>query len=333
MGAQMQFTADDDGEEAGQPGERGRLAGMQVWLDPLVRDRRVLELWPTQADGDLPLAAGLAREWSVLSPDVPSLPFPQGEVDLVLALAAAWSAGDGDLRAGWLAEIDRVCAPDAALVLALGPPPERNGDRAELLAQLRARYPTVTIIGETSFLGVSFLLEGSDDMAIAGDLAGLAAGVRRQLVVCARQAEAPWLPRESVLVPVADPGYVARLRQLTAENDELRERLLVLEEEREDREHSVRALRRDAERHLGWVTGSETAAELALAERDQAVERARAAERALADAEAALRRRSMELAALHRELARHDQGQDRDGAHGRDENGARENVPNPRTHT
>ena len=51
------------------------------------------------------------------------------------------------------------------------------------------------------------------------------------------------------------------------------------------------------------MTGSETAAELALAERDQALERARAAERALADAEAALRRRSMEVAALTRETA------------------------------
>jgi len=304
MRGQMQFTADDDGEDAGQPGERGRLAGMQVWLDPLVRDRRVLELWPTQPDGDLPLAAGLAREWSVLSPDLSSLPFPAGEIDQVLALAAGWSARDGDLRTGWLAEIDRVSAPDAALVMALGPSAERNGDRAGLVDQLRARYPVVTIIGETSFLGVSFLLEGSEDMAIAGDLAGLAAGVRRQLVVCGRQAEVPWLPRESVLVPVADPGYVARLRQLTAENDELRERLLVLEEEREGREQAIRALRRDAERHLGWVTGSETAAELALAERDQTLERARAAERALADAEAALRRRSMEVAALNRELAR-----------------------------
>ena len=148
----------------------------------------------------------------------------------MLALAAAWSARDGELRAGWLAEIDRVSAPDGALVLALGPAGGPIGD-AFAGDQLRARYPVVTVIGETSFLGVSFLLEGSEDMAIAGDLAGLAAGVRRQLVVCARQAEAPWLPRESVLVPVADPGYVARLRQLTAENDELRERLLALEEE------------------------------------------------------------------------------------------------------
>jgi hypothetical protein len=328
MGGKMQFTADNDGEDAGQPGERGRLAGMQVWLDPLVRDRRVLELWPTQPDGDLPLAAGLAREWSVLSPDLPSLPLPGGEVDLVLALAAVWSARDGDLRAGWLAEIDRVSAPDAALVLALGPPRDRNGDSAALVDQLRARYPVVTIIGETSFLGVSFLLEGSEDMAIAGDLAGLAAGVRRQLVVCGRQAEAPWLPRESVLVPVADPGYVARLRQLTAENDELRERLLVLEEERDGQDQTVRALRRDAERHLGWVTGSETAAELALAERDRTLERARAAERALADAEAALRRRSMEVAALNRELARQE-----DDVGKSDNVGKSEAVPNPRTHT
>ena len=175
-----------------------------------------------------------------------------------------------------------------------------------MLDQLRARYPIVTVIGETSFLGVSFLIEGSEDMAIAGDLAGLAAGVRRQLVVCARQAEAAWLPRESVLVPVADPGYVARLRQLTAENDELRERLLALEEEAEDRELALRGLRRDAERHLGWVAGSETAAELAVVERERALERARSAERALADAEAALRRRSMEVAALSRELARTD---------------------------
>ena len=76
-------------------------------------------------------------------------------------------------------------------------------------------------------------------MAIAGDLAGLAAGVRRQLVVCGRQADAAWLPRESVLVPVADPGYVVRLRQLTAENDELRERLLVLEEQRDDQERTL----------------------------------------------------------------------------------------------
>ena len=124
-------------------------------------------------------------------------------------------------------------ALDSVLVLALGPP---SPDRDQLLDQLRVRYPVVTIIGETSFLGVSFLLDGSDDMAIAGDLAGLAAGVRRQLVVCGRQADAAALPRESVLVPVADPGYVVRLRQLTAENDELRERLLVLEEQREEQD-------------------------------------------------------------------------------------------------
>jgi hypothetical protein len=320
----MQVAADDDGEDAGQPGERGRLAGVQVWLDPLVRERRVLELWPTQPEGDLPLAAGLAREWSVLSPDLSSLPFPPGEIDLVLALAAAWSARDGELRAGWLAEIDRVSAADGALVLSLGQP---GPDRTELLDQLRARYAIVTIIGETSFLGVSFLIEGSEDMAIAGDLAGLTAGVRRQLAVCARQPEAAWLPRESVLVPVADPGYVARLRQLTAENDELRERLLALEEEAEERELALRGLRRDAERHLGWVAGSETAAELAVVERDRALERARSAERALADAEAALRRRSMEVAALSRELVR------KDAPERGPEPTLPKGVPKPRTHT
>jgi hypothetical protein len=327
MNGEMQFAADDDGEDAGQPGERGRLAGLQVWLDPLVRERRVLELWPTQPEGDLPLAAGLAREWSVLAPEVPSLPFPPGEIDLVLALAAPWSARDGELQTGWLAEIDRVGALDGVLVLALGQP---SPDRDQLLDQLRLRYPVVTIIGETSFLGVSFLLDGSDEMAIAGDLAGLAAGVRRQLVVCGRQVEAAALPRESVLVPVADPGYVVRLRQLTAENDELRERLLVLEEQREEQDRTLHVLRREAERHLDWVTGSETAAELAAVDRDQALARARTAERALADAEAALRRRSMEVAALTRETALASARETaRETA---PETAPSEPVPNPRTH-
>ena len=124
----MQFAADDDGEDAGQPGERGRLAGVAGLAGSAgaraTRAGAVARRSPTAICRWRRGWPGSGRCWR---PSLPSLPLPPGEIDLVLALAAPWSARDGELRDG-LAGGDRSGQrPDGALVLALGPPAARIG--------------------------------------------------------------------------------------------------------------------------------------------------------------------------------------------------------------
>ena len=286
----------------------------EILLDPIVRDRRVLELWPGNPEGDLRLSAQVASEWSVLAPDAPPLPIAEGDIDVLLALSPWWVDGEPERRVSWLAEIDRVLSGQGALILDLGPrgepgngipglagPPSAAGQE-EVVATLRQRLGWVVEVSEVSFLGAGFLVADLEDIALAGDLAALASAPARRLVIAARQAHPDWQLRESLLIPLPDPGQARRLRALTLEVDELRDQLMATREQNEQLQQALVGLRRDSERHLGLLARSESATELSILERDRARRRAEAAERAQTEAEVALRRRSMEVAALEREL-------------------------------
>src|SRR5207244_3265651 len=101
---------------------------------------------------------------------------------------------------------------------------------------------------------------------------------------------------------------VARLqaaaRETSLERDGLRETLMSAQDSGDQRDATLVALRREAERHLKQISEDASALEMLALERDRAQRRAETAERTASEMEVALKRREVELARLERELAR-----------------------------
>ena len=117
-------------------------------------------------------------------------------------------------------------------------------------------------------------------------------------------AAAPGLPplSESLLIPLE--GLRAELarraawhKAVDADRDELREQLMALQERFARTDAALAELRRRAARQLERTSDNQDAVEAMTLERDQAVERAERAEKAVIDQEAAARRRDVEISA------------------------------------
>ncbi|MCC6747700.1 MAG: hypothetical protein IT371_08590 [Deltaproteobacteria bacterium] len=143
--------------------------------EPLVHDRRVLEVGARDERGTVLLARGRPRSLTTWEPgggealrgaerlraDGPPLPLPAGSVDVVIApdLFERWPA----LRERWMDELERLLAP-AGILLVVAPNPERRGSEPvgpdalsywELVELVRGRFPEVATLGQAAFVGVT----------------------------------------------------------------------------------------------------------------------------------------------------------------------------------
>lgn len=178
-GAEAQPTA---AAEDLPPRERHRY----IWLAPLVRGRRVLELdcgtgrgaallaqWAASVHGIDPEDQAIARARADHDPDRLSfatgtagqVPLPEAAVDVVVALGpTATRAGQ---LPGMLAEARRVLRDGGTLVVALSgepAPPGRGPESTQtLVAQLAARFAHVRLYGQT--VGASSLIAAESGAA------------------------------------------------------------------------------------------------------------------------------------------------------------------------
>ena len=320
---------------------------MQVWLDPLVRDRRVLELWPDAARRRSAAGGGAG-------------PGVVGAVARPAVAAVAWPG-----RSIWCWRWRRW------LVGAR----RRSARRLAGRDRSRQRRPTARWCWPWGHRRIGTVTGGAGGSAARALPGGHRSSARPRSWGSRswsrdrrtwpspaiwrgwpRACAASWSSAAGRPRPPGCPGSRCWSRwpirgtwrgcaQLTAENDELRERVLVLEEERDEpaSRPSGRSGGTPSATSAGW-RAARPRPSWRWPERDRALERARAAERALADAEAALRRRSMEVAALEpgagvtggsgkrrrqqRATTRHERN-----AAGAQRLGTDGAVPNPRTHT
>jgi hypothetical protein len=304
------------GRQPARPAENRE--GLAVLLAPSLRDRRVLVLGDAD-EADWVVGVG-ARDVMVAAAGSATLPGADGGYDVVVALAvdepAAGSLYDpaGGVHGATLAEVERVLAPGGFCVLRARA--GRGGADARL-ADLAARFRSVVVVDETAFLGVCFTVEGTEDMAVAGDLARLQGGATHRVVLCTHAEVPAWELGESLLIPLGDPvgaegarlaalirEQAARMRALTAECDNLREALMSRQDEDERRDDAVVWLRHEVDRQLGIIGADQAALEVMSLEKSAAEARAARAAEALAEAEVTLRRRTTEIASLEREIQR-----------------------------
>jgi hypothetical protein len=300
------------GARAGQA--EGALVAVGVYqlLAPLVSGRSVVEIGgPLLPDAQTRLERAGASQVVTLAADSPSLPLADGAADLVLCLdgpPGPRRGGDPDRPDPWIAELRRILKPDGTLVMRVQRAAEdaADGPRA-LQAALGAAFARIDLATENGFVGVSFFVSGTEDIAIGGDLARLAARPTHDLLICSGAAAAPLT--ESLLIPLE--GLQAELarratwqKAVDADRDELREQLMALQERFDRTDAALAELRRRAARQLERTSDNQDAIEALTLERDQAVARAQRAEKAVTDLEAAARRRDVEISASKSEIAR-----------------------------
>jgi hypothetical protein len=281
--------------------------GVYQLLSPLVVGRTVLEVWPLLGDGRTRLEQAGAAEVISLAPDQPSLPLAEASVDVLLCLSGL-GPGGRTAAAPWLEEFRRVLQPHGLCVFRTqrsagdpGPDP--------LETTLAEGFGRATRVTETPFVGVSFIVPDTEEMAIGGDLARLTRAPSHDLLFVTRAAPSAWPLTESLFTPLHDlqtdlQRRAAWQKEADAERDDLREALLVLQDQLEKREAALAAFRRQNAQRLQKTTDTEGALEALSLEREQLEQRAQRAEKALTDLEVATRRREVEIAALEVELAR-----------------------------
>ncbi len=306
------------GSEAGSalaPRTEGSLAAVAVYqlLAPLLTGRSVVEIGPLLLDSQVRLERAGAGQVACFGLEAPSLPVADASTEVVLCLSglpAPGAAGEGE-GAGldrWLTEIRRLLQPHGMLVLRTQRGAAGEGAREGLRAALGRYFGRTDLVTENAFVGVAFFAAGTDDIAIGGDLDRLAARPTHDLLFCGEAAAAAPVS-ESLLIPL--DGLRAELtrraawqKALDAERDELREQLLAVQEVADRRDLALSELRRQSTRLLEQRSDAQDALEALTLERDQAVERAQRAEKALIDLEATVRRREVEVSSLKNELSR-----------------------------
>ena len=268
--------------------------GVYQLLAPLLSGRSVVELGPLLPDSQQRLERAGASQAATFAPEQPSLPMADGAADVILCLAG-FPGGEVD---PWLAEIRRILQPEGTLVVRAQRGAEVGPDR-DRLAALFGRTDVVT---ENAFVGVSFFVSGTEDIAIGGDLDRLAARPTHELLFCGGAGAAAPLT-ESLLIPL--DGLRSELarraawqKAIDADRDELREQLMALQERSDRGDAALAELRRRSARMLERSSDTQEAIEALTLERDQAVTRADRAEKAVIDLEAAARRREVEVSAL-----------------------------------
>ena len=299
----------EDAEGSAAEGRADTLTATGVYqlLVPLLAGRTVLEVWPLLPDGRSRLEQTGAAEVISLTPEEPSLPLAEASIDIVLCLSG-FGPRDRTEFLRFLVELRRVVQPEGLFVLRL--PCEAGELTGEERGVLLGDGPGRTSkVKETPFVGVSFLAPETEDMAIGGDLARLAAAPSHHLLFVSRAPLPAWQLPESLFIPLADlqsdlAGRVASQKALDAERDDLREAVMLLQEQVDRREAALAAFRRRSTRRIQETGDVEAALETLALERDQLEQRALRAEKALTELEVATRRREVELSALQAELSR-----------------------------
>jgi hypothetical protein len=306
------------------------------FLEALVGGRSVADVWPLLGEGRRRLERAGARRVLPMAPSGPPLPLEDGSVDVVLCLSR-FSSLTNEERGRWLAELARVMSPTGFCVLRAqclpGQETEGAADESGPLTQrtlamlLGAHFSRADIVAETPFLGVSFFVPGTEEVAVNEDLSRLASSPAHNLVFCGRAEQPTWQFAESLLVPVEGLGelelragrahlletelgrlraerdqLLGRCEELAVERDNLREAVMTALDQRERHETALGSLRRETERHIKQISDDAGALELATLERERAERRAERAERAATELEVALKRREVEVAQLEREV-------------------------------
>jgi len=269
---------------------------MAVYLlvEATVSGRVVLDVGPRPAGGPDRLRAAGAAE--VIEADPATLPLAaaDGSVDVALSVARLGSlAGDVE-RHRWLAEMQRVLTPDGFCAVRL----PGIGGREPIEELLRPHWATIELVAESRIGAIAFAVAGVEDMAVNEALV-IAGQPTHFVAFAARGPRRTWSLSESLLVPLdvavapaVDQDVSALRAELASmaerhgaacrEGDELRERVLALENASDGRADALSALRRASGRHLRQLTDQAHALELARLAQASAERRAASAERALA---------------------------------------------------
>jgi SAM-dependent methyltransferase len=295
--------------------------------EPLVAGKVVLDVGPRPSRAAERLARAGAHE--VISGDGPgpALDLPDHSVDVVLCVARL-SASTGDVeRHRWLAELRRVVRPDGFCMVRLPVPSLETDDRSAATALeelVLTHFGVCDLVPESPMAGVAYLAPGTDDVAVNEELARISGPPAYLVALCAAGPARPWSLPESLLVPlsgagaypIASPpeelaalreeieGLLARHEAACRDLDAVREALMTAQDRADQLEDSLSALRRETERHLRQISDDAAALELGTLERERLERRAASAERALESQATHLHRRTAELVALERELAR-----------------------------
>jgi hypothetical protein len=284
-----------------------QAVGVYQFLGSLLSGRRTLELWPLLVDGRLRLEQAGAIPLIAEPTDEPPLALEDGSVEAVLCLTGLAERHDPQGRSRWLAEICRVLVPEGLCVIRL-PSSAGQTPHEELRHMLSGPFARTDTVAEAPFVGVSFFVSGTEEMALGGDLQQLASSPSHELLFCMRAA-GTWPITESLFIPLE--GLRAEVTRCQAwqaavdsERDELREALFRLQEQVDRQDAALVTFRRRHARSLERTSEGEALIEALALEREQLEQRAREAEKALTELEVESRRRQVELLTLEREIVR-----------------------------
>jgi hypothetical protein len=294
--------------------------------EPFVAGKVVLDVGPRPPRAAERLTRAGARQ--IVNADGPGPHFDvaDGGVDVAFCVARLGAVDTDVERHLWFAELRRVLAPGGFCVVRMAAATLGTSDRSprELLAGLlRPHFHSIDLVAEAPMAGLSFIVPGTDEVAVNEELASIAPEPTHFVALCA-EGPRPWHLIESLLVPLKPSGatpvlagaehiaalreeieeLTARLQSASTERDALRDTVMTLQDQEDQREEALSSLRREAERHLRQISDDATSLELAILERERLERRATSAERALESLGAQLQQRMAELVALERELAR-----------------------------
>lgn len=320
-------------DASGEPRHDPAALAAYVLLEPLVEGRSVLDAGPGAPRGGELLRDAGARVENITT-TTPQLPFGDGSFDVALRIEGT---ADVEGARAWAVELRRVLRPGGICVLRVPAQGERtvtDGEAgftgASLEAALRGLFPIVDVLGEKAFLGVALSATGADGVALNEALMSTLDGPGSYIALCTTADARPWAVDESLLVPVGpmplatpaavevlapvDPAPTARatpgeagsageLALLRAEMEQLREALMAAEDQRDRRDATLAALRRETDRYLAQIAGTAQELETVTLERDRALRRAAELQAATAELTVALRRREVEATSAEREIA------------------------------
>jgi SAM-dependent methyltransferase len=295
--------------------------------EPLVAGKVVLDVGPRPARAAERLARGGAREVLWGDGPGPALELSDQSVDVVMCVARLSAAASEVERHRWLAELRRVLRPDGFCLLRVSVAVLQSEERsaAQVLEELvLTHFGICDLVPESPLVGVAYLAPGTEDVAVNEELARISGPPAHLVVLCAAGPERPWSLPESLLIPLSGAGawpvpatpedlaalreeiegLLARHEAACRERDALREAAMTVQDRADQLEDTLSALRRETERHLRQISDDAAALELAALERERLERRSASAERALESQATQLHRRTADLVALERELAR-----------------------------
>ena len=299
-------------------------------VEPMVQNKKVLDIGPT---GGGPRAQILRRagaaEVVTCSPEGLRVPVSDGIADVVLCSLSADLVASSHRRSVWLAEIHRLVKPDGFCALHIPTAAlqrQGRGSQGPLSActdMLLAFFATVDVVEQTQFVGLSFHVPGTDDLAVNESLTRLSGTADHIVAFCAHGDERAWSLTESLLVPIgggainreSPPGELmawqaevarleARCAELSHERDSTREERMTLQDRADRLERTVAALRKEVERTLRQMSNDNAARELLILERNELRRKLDEVTQQANEVSRLAEKRQVALRALEKEVAR-----------------------------